>query len=155
VKKTNKYVVLFLILIITVFSGIAGYVFYKNNQIAKTSIPVNAGIVTSTEQGRTYVQFAEGTDIRFREGKLVSLTDADLSQFNNFITEHQINVEKLYQRSEEELSAEHQRSPQLPDKNLAFLLKIPVEEDIRKTVQLLNDFSIVEFSEPVPVVMNP
>jgi hypothetical protein len=124
------------------------------------SKPEHTTIDPNQPRDRIYVQFTEGTAIRLREGRLVSLTNVNLNQLNNILNQFEVQIEQLYPKSEEELDAERLAGEalnckELADKNLAYLLKLQLEQDAEKLIDKLNGLPIVELAEPVPVITNP
>jgi len=122
--------------------------------------PSHTTIGSSESFDRVYVQFAEGTDIRLREGKLISLSGIDISQLYDILSQFDVQIERLYPETEEELDkqrriGEAMSCKELSDKNLAYLFKLTPGEDTEKLIDLLNTLSIVELAEPVPIVVNP
>lgn len=122
--------------------------------------PAHTKINLSQFTGRIIVRFADQSGIRLRRGKLVSQNGLDTENINNILSQFEVKIERLYTRPEEELEKERfeleARSGRLvADKNLAYLLIVPTDQDNEKLVDDLNALSIVEIAYQEYPVVNP
>lgn len=122
--------------------------------------PTNTKITSASHQDRFYVQFSDDSGIRLRDGSLISINNSDLTSLNNVLNQFNVEIIRLYSRPEQqldvELKAKEERSCKvLADLNLAYIFKVPTEQDNGEFIDLLNALPIVELAEPVPVIANP
>lgn len=107
---------------------------------------------------RLHVKFVEGTGVRLRGGRLVSLTGSDVSGFDAIVNSLEgAKVERLFVAAEESLrkernQAERNSGRKLPDLNLWFRLRLPDGTDDQAVLRQLNALSVVEtaYAEPLP-----
>jgi hypothetical protein len=107
------------------------------------------------------VKFTQGTDIRLRDGRLVSISSgpiADLEQL--FKIYPVIKIGRGFSQPEEEIESERQKliyqgETDIPDLNLYFLLIVENEQIASKLIDELNKLDIVEFAELSPIPAPP
>ncbi len=105
------------------------------------------------------LKFQEGSAIRLRDGKFLSLCGADLTQLNNIIIENpSIQLQRLFTRSEEELTKDYEvakvNSLDTADLNLWYSIRIQGNTDRQKLqdlIKLFNLFDIVEIAYIEPI----
>ncbi len=111
-------------------------------------------------QSREYVQvkFAEGSRVRLRGGRLVSLGGRDLSALRGVVDKKAGSVSRLFSADEQELDdtsarVTRQSSRQQADLNLYFRLRLKPGVDAATAVDALNALDVVEtaYPEPLPV----
>ena len=102
------------------------------------------------------VKFAQGSDVRLREGKLVSLSEGAIPELDAVLDDFDIsNIERLFSQPEEEIAEEYQQlivksSDDVPDLNLYFMLAVADDRQAQDLIKELNRLELVEFSEYSP-----
>ena len=102
------------------------------------------------------VKFAQGSDVRLREGKLVSLSEGAIPELDAVLDEFDIsNIERLFSQPEEEIAEEYQQlivksSDDVPDLNLYFMLAVADDRQAQDLIKELNRLELVEFAEYSP-----
>jgi len=100
------------------------------------------------------LKFIEGSDVRLRNGKLISYCGYDLIPFYNTLTQYNIkSLKRLFSRSEEYLEARRQRGQlrsgkQLGDLNNYYRIVLDENEDSEKLINELLKLTIVETVYP-------
>jgi len=103
-----------------------------------------------------WVKFSEGTDIRLRDGELVSLSSGQIPGLVILFRENPIiNIERAFSQSEEEIESERQLlieegDTDVPDLNLYFILTVQDQETATNLIQDLNQLAVVESAEFAP-----
>lgn len=121
----------------------------------------NTKISSGHLKNRFNVQFTEGTGIRLRDGKLISINGNDLTELDKILNKYKFEIERLYHsQSEEELDnkrldLEAKSCKQLGDLNLAYVFNVPEQQDNEGFINELNGLSIIEVANPISVVANP
>jgi hypothetical protein len=106
---------------------------------------------------RIILKFHEGTDVRLRDGKLLSLKNFDLSPFESALDAYpEPQIVRLSSRSEEELAQEKVRleaktGRQETDMNLFYKIILVPETDALTLLNALNTLCIVETVYPAPL----
>jgi hypothetical protein len=110
---------------------------------------------------RVFLKFAEGTQVRLRNGLLTGL--ADLRQAQRILDRYSIDsarISRLFTRPESEL--EHDRvlgelssGYQLADLNLYYILRLPGHVSAAELCDELNAISVVELASPAPLPIPP
>lgn len=96
------------------------------------------------------VKFKEGTDIRLREGKLVSLSAGPLLELDTLLTQYAVEkIERQFTQPEEEIAQEQatleiESGKDIPDLNLYFRLFLQNLEEADEFLEKLNSLEIVE-----------
>jgi len=109
------------------------------------------------------LKFREGSEVRLRNGKFVSLCGEDLSQINNLLSIYSnLSTKRSFTQSEEELAAEFeaakQNYPSVADLNLFYRVTLPEGTPLSAVEYLinkLNEFSVVEIAYPEPQPATP
>jgi|SRR3989344_4661929 len=104
------------------------------------------------------LKFKEGSDVRLREEKFISLCGEDLSQVNTLLNSYQgFSIQRLFTRSEDDLNQEYTRlkanNPDLADLNLWYLITLEKGtklDTVDKLINKLNEFGLVEIAQPRP-----
>jgi len=107
---------------------------------------------TEASSGPTLVvvKFAEGTDIRLRDGKLVSLSSGSIPELDKLFEKYPItSIERQFTQSEEEIAQEKadlesQTGEDIPDLNLYFRINIKNRKDAESLLASLSALPIVE-----------
>lgn len=120
--------------------------------------PVHTVINSNVNPNLIVVKFVEGSGIRLRDGRLTTLSAADLSALDSFNQAlSQGNWKRLFERSEHELTQDKQRGEartgwQLADLNLYFRFELPEDtDDPAAVIDALNALDIVEIAYPEPM----
>lgn len=112
----------------------------------QTSEPVK----TNVQNLRVDVKFVEGSTVRLREGAFVSFSGENLSGLKRILQNYpNIKIERLFTRSEEDLTEEQRRlesqtNKDMPDLNLWYRLLLPKGVDIQSLLKSLDSLAIVE-----------
>src|SRR3989344_4983945 len=125
--------------------------------------PLHTQLSSSFRNGMIVVQFADDSGVRLREGKLISITNANLDQLNNVLSQYPVSIERAFKsETEEEISGElynleMSKQEILRDSNLTYILRFPEMkyEDIEKFVDQLNTLPVGEIASVEPKVTNP
>lgn len=134
----------------------------------RSPLPDKSKVSNITDQNTVFpdlidLKFQEGSEVRLKNSKFVSLCGVDLTQINNVIfADSSVGSQRLFTRSEEDLAQEYEKAvvknPNVADLNLWYRIKIQGNTDYQKLQNLirqLNSFSIVELattvSKPAPL----
>ena len=115
------------------------------------------------EPNRIIIKFAEGSNVRLRQGGLVSLKGWDLGQVSAVLARYRISpgaLRRYFTRPEvvleqEKRSGEAHSGRQLADLNLYFDLYVSDDVDVGLLCDDLNALDIVELAEPAPAPSPP
>ncbi|MBT3231549.1 MAG: S8 family serine peptidase [Calditrichaeota bacterium] len=116
--------------------------------------------IGSTDQRECItVKFIEGSQVRLRDGHLISLIGTDLTDFKSIIARSKVkNISRLFTRPEHLLEAERQSGQersgkQLADLNLYYRIIIDPTEPAEEFIDALNSLNIIEgaHANPSPV----
>lgn len=122
--------------------------------------PERTEILEGYSRSEAHLKFEEGTRIRLRDGRFVTLDNDDLTGLQQVLeTYPDIGPSRLFSaRSEEELAEEKARLERLSgreqaDKNLYFSLFFPdtMAADVEAALDALNALEIVEIAYPLPL----
>jgi hypothetical protein len=100
--------------------------------------------------GRVQVKFVEGSGVRLRDGRFVSVSGRDLSAVAGALARYPgTQIERLFSRPEEELAAEKaavEASSGRPqaDLNLYYRLTFPAGADVNTAIADLSRLAVVE-----------
>jgi hypothetical protein len=100
--------------------------------------------------GRVQVKFVEGSGVRLRDGRFQSLSGRDLSAVAGVLGRYPgTQIERLFTRSEEDLTAEKaavEASSGRPqaDLNLYYRLTLPAGADVNTAIADLSRLAVVE-----------
>lgn len=126
------------------------------------SKPVHTTIGSSQYRDRLTLKFHEGTGIRLRNGKFVSLAGVDVSDLEKTLNQYPVRMERLVNRLEEDLDKEKARIEAqsgtktcLADFNLYYRLRINPNSNVEQLIDQLNALPIVELVEPDPKALAP
>jgi hypothetical protein len=124
------------------------------------SKPSHTVIKPGQSHNRIIVRFINGSGIRLREGKIISLTEIDLQPIDAVLDSFNFQTKRLYSDSEEKLDIERlklerETCKELADMNLAYLFILDDDQDTEKFIDLLNALPIVEIAYPESSVVNP
>ena len=106
------------------------------------------------------VKFSEGTDIRLRDGRLISLRGHDLGELRALLAQYRIlEIRRAFVRPEQEFEEEKRRlqevkGEELADFNLYYVFKIdPDKTEPEAFINDLNALDVVEIARPqsIPV----
>ncbi len=108
---------------------------------------------------RMILKFTEGTDVRLRGNKLVSMSGSDISHAVDILySTNGLKVKRMFSRSEESLEASRKSGEalsnrQLADLNLYYILELGESVDAVGLIGKLNKLPEVEtvYPEPIPV----
>lgn len=130
------------------------------SQTSRSLKPVHTKITSSHKRDYFRVRFIDNSGVRLRNGKLVSITGVDLRDLNNVLSQFQVQIERSYSSSEEELDREREALQgkscrRLLDLNLAYLFRVPEDQDNEKFIDMLNALPIVELAEPPAIISLP
>lgn len=119
--------------------------------------------ITGNEKSHVItVKFREGTQIRLRGGKLISLNQIQLASLDTLLNAYpQLKIKPLFTRPEQDLDrdkaeGEKNSKRELADLNLYFTFELPktaTKETVEQLINSLNALEIVElaYPEPIPV----
>ena len=104
------------------------------------------------------LKFREGTDVRLRGDRLVSLAGADTLAAGNILDDPGISIDRYFSRSESELDADRisgqaMGNRELADLNLYFKLTLDASTDAADLLQRLNALPEIETVYPQPIPM--
>jgi hypothetical protein len=108
------------------------------------------------ENRRVHVKFVEGSMVRLREGRLVTVGDDDMTGVDRVFRRYRgLRPQRLFERPERTLTVERLRFQQrslrvLADLNLWFRIAVPEDTDARAVLRDLNALSLVEVAYPEP-----
>ncbi len=120
------------------------------------SKPVHTEIGANDYARCITVKFVEGSQVRLRADKLVSLTGYNLDEFYTIIHQTQIGkLTRLFSRPEASLESEKLEGQKLSGKQLADLnnyyrIILDEKQDAEAFIDALNGLDIVEIAFPVP-----
>jgi len=110
------------------------------------------------------VKFSEGTDIRLRDGKLVSISSGSIPELDNLFEKYPVtSIERQFTQPEEEIAQEKadlesQTGEEIPDLNLYFRINIKNQKDAESFLASLRGLPIVETAyfeaSPAPPPVN-
>jgi len=145
----------------------------KSETESQCQIILRKGATDKTKREQSYptiegesiisLKFREGSEVRLRNGKFVSLCGEDLSQINNLINNYpNISIQRLISLSEEELAEEYnklkQNNPDIADFNLWYRIIFPEDtsiETVDSLINKLNEFYIIDIAYPEPLSAPP
>ena len=123
--------------------------------------PTTVSVLPAGAGARVQVKFADGTGVRLRDGRFVSLTGTDLGGLTAVLGRYPgTTIERLFTRSEEDLAAEKAAAeaatgrPQ-PDLNLYFRLTLRPGVDGATAIADLSRLPVVERAYADPVAAPP
>ncbi len=173
--KTNlKYILIVVVLAAIVGGGVLAYQYWwaveEDGETIKSQCQIYSreGAADKAKREQLYptregdnkiaLKFKEGSEVRLRNGALTSLCDEDFSQINDLIGNYpNITTQRLFSRSEEELTEEYrivkQENPDVADLNLWYRLTLPEStsrEMVDNLINKLNEFYVVEIAYPEP-----
>lgn len=109
---------------------------FELKELIKRKLP-DKPVHTIVEEGATQdaiiVKFIEGTDVRLRNGKLISLRGHDLATLRATLAQHRVlELNRLFDSNEQELTGNKYRGQQmsgqeLADLNLYYRLSVDME----------------------------
>ena len=125
--------------------------------------PTHTQLSSGVYRDRFTIKFAEGSGIRLRDGKLVSLTGTDLTKLNTVLRQYAIRIERTVSQPEEKVEKDKARIEAksgdcLADMNLYYRILISSEQDIKdieRFIDQLNALPIVEIAYPDSLPMPP
>lgn len=123
--------------------------------------PQKAKVPEGYSRTRLHLKFAEGTSIRLRGDRFVSLGGQDVSGVNAVLAKYRgTKVDRLFERSEQELASEHARIERktrrdLADKNLYYRLVLRPGTSTESVIGDLNELGIVELAYAEPLAAPP
>ena len=122
--------------------------------------PKHTIISSGQKRDRIIVTFANNTDIRLRDQKLVSLNNTNLESLNTVLIQFKVKIERLYDRPEaqldsEQIAAEESGCKEIGDRNLAYLTILEPNQDTERFIDSLNALSVVEIAYPEYIIVNP
>ena len=128
---------------------------------AATAAEQRTAATRASAGDRVHVKFAEDSAIRLSDDTLVSLSGADVSLLGAVVNSYPgLSIERLFSRSEEELTREKARNEQrsgreLPDKTLWYRLIVPPGGDVGALIADLGRLAIVETTYVEPQAAPP
>lgn len=135
---------------VIIASFAAGYYYLK----VHSSSEYNFEPATKNTSPIVEVGFTDDARVRLRNGKLVSLAGADLSQLNQVLSHYpEIKIERLFTRPEEDLDRE--RQPGTGDLNSFYSLTLPDSIQISTLVKELLALKVVQSANQRPVYSLP
>ena len=123
--------------------------------------PQKAKVPEGYSRTRLHLKFAEGTSIRLRGDRFVSLGGQDVSGVNAVLAKYRgTKVDRLFKRSEQELASEQVRIERktrrdLADKNLYYRLVLRPGTSTEDVIGDLNELNIVEIAYAEPLAAPP
>lgn len=123
------------------------------------SNPIKVTSDTSFQNNRVTISFKEGSDVRIREGKFVSLCGADLTSVNNYVfVQNNFTAERVDNTlSEEQVKVMWEKgkksNPDMADFNLQYNIFLNDEKEVPELntiLDTLNNFEIIQNAQPVP-----
>ena len=125
--------------------------------------PLQTEIQAWHSSERIVIKFAEGTEVRLRNGGFASLRNADLSQVKQVLARHGVlmgSVEPIFDRPEQLLAAEKTRGEknsgqQLADLNLYYFASLRPHVDAAALCDALNQLEVIESAVPAPLDVEP
>lgn len=100
------------------------------------------------------VKFVEGSGVRLREGKLVSLTGQNLNPVYALLNQYPVlKIERLFTAPEEELEA--MKKPGVDDLNLWYRITLEGGADTEGFIERLKRLEVVDKAEPAPLPHPP
>jgi serine protease len=120
--------------------------------------PTQTDLEMDSFTGTIILKFVEGTDIRLRDGKLVSISSGAVAELDQILDRFPLaKIERLFTQPEEEIAKEQtemeaETGENLPDLNLYFRLTVQDKTEGKALIDALNNLPIVEqaYSEGVP-----
>jgi len=112
-----------------------------------------------TEQmGKAFitVKFSQGTDIRLRDGQLVSLSQEQIPELTRLFEEIPVlSIDRGFSQPEDEIESERAQlikegHEDVPDLNLYFVLTVADQDIAARLIDELAKLDIVEFAEFAP-----
>ncbi len=116
--------------------------------------PEHTEIGPLTFGGIIVVKFSEGSDVRLRNGKLVSLSNASVEDVNQLFDQYPLsNIERQFTQPEQEIAKEQEQleietGEDVPDLNLYYRLFLQNPGDAEALIDGLNKLEIVELAYP-------
>lgn len=102
------------------------------------------------------VKFAQGTDIRLRDGQLVTLSQGQIPELTRLFEEIPVeSIERGFSQPEDEIESDRAQlikegHEDVPDLNLYFILTVADQDIAARLIDDLTKLDIVEFAEFVP-----
>lgn len=121
--------------------------------------PESSEIPEGYSQRRLHLKFAEGTDVRLRDGEFVTVGDDDLSGLEDVLEDYpEVTAERLFDDSsvrelaQDQTRLERESGREQADLNLYFRLLGTTDTDSEALLDALNGLEIVElaYAEPRP-----
>jgi serine protease len=123
--------------------------------------PAQTDLEMDNFNGIIILKFVEGTDIRLRDGKLISMTSGAVAELDQIFARFPLaEIARLFTQPEEEIAKEQaemetQTGENIPDLNLYFRLIVQDKADGEALIDALNSLSIVELAYPEPIAAPP
>lgn len=122
----------------------------KCQQIKISSLTIDPGYSREIIE----VKFVEGSGVRLRNGKLVSLTGQDLGAVYKILNQYNVlKIERLFTLPEEKL--EEMKKPGIASLNLWYRITLDKGARTEEFINALNSLAIVEKAEPAPLPAPP
>jgi len=116
--------------------------------------PEHTEIDPLTFGGVVVVKFVEGSGIRLRDGKLISLANASTIDVDALFVQYPLTgIERQFTQPEEEIAEEQKEledetGEDMPDLNLYYRLMLQNPEDAEALTDGLNKLDVVELAYP-------
>ena len=123
--------------------------------------PLHTEIDMGTFSGVIVIKFVEGSDIRLRAGKLVSLSSGSVDELDELFVRFPLDaLERQFSQPEDQLAREQaaletETGEDLADLNLYFRLTLKNKADGAALIDALNALPIVELAYPEPAPAPP
>ncbi|MCJ7722708.1 MAG: hypothetical protein MUP03_01100 [Anaerolineales bacterium] len=123
--------------------------------------PLHTEIDMGTFSGVIVIKFVEGSDIRLRAGKLVSLSNGSVDELDELFARFPLDaLERQFSQPEDQLAREQaaletETGEDMADLNLYFRLTLKNKADGAALIDALNALPIVELAYPEPAPAPP
>jgi hypothetical protein len=123
--------------------------------------PLHTEIDVGTFSGVIVIKFIEGSDIRLRYGKLVSLSNGSVDELDELFARFPLDaLERQFSQPEDQLTQEQaaletETGEDLADLNLYFRLTMKNKAGGAAFIDALNALPIVELAYPGPAPVPP
>ena len=118
--------------------------------------PLHTKLFAGQSRDVVRVKFAEGSGIRLRNGKIVSLSGRDLAAVHSLLAGSMASAEPVFSLTEQQLTADAAQAEaasgrQQADLNLYLSLRLRPGADAAALIDRLNALGVVEIAYPAPL----
>lgn len=118
--------------------------------------PLHTKVFPGQSRDVVRVKFVEGSGVRLRAGRIVSVTGRDLGAVHSVLAGALASVEPVFSMSEQQLSSDAARAQaasgrQQADLNLYLSLRLRPGVDAASLIDRLNALGVVEVAYPAPL----